>query len=433
MDKETILKWLIPQPPKPPPAVEPGLYHYMRQANGAYTRFHLRVERDEQGMLLANATAAARLTPTGVMMAKGLLDGEDEHTILTRLSERFRGGSAEERAEDLSRVADLIENLVAPGDNYPIVNLTDAALSPDASALIAPWEASLPLAPPAQLAALLDRLWEVGIPHVTFLAPLNPDSDHLVRAVERAEDLGMIAGVRARATALATGSLLEDLALAGVDHITVPHAAAETAVHDALLGDGDHAHLDGLYDAIRAQEVCPVAEIPLVKSTLNGLRPTLNRLLQNGVTNISFFAVAAPNEMGDEARGGALPARAMPQTADWVEEIAGEAQVRFIWQPPVMRDPAVSLAAQVQAGPRCAGDVAVRVEPDGRVIPPRGPYRSAGNVLQDEWGDIWDDAAFVRYREQVAAPTRCPECPGLVICAADCPREPRGWAQGVGE
>jgi radical SAM protein with 4Fe4S-binding SPASM domain len=123
----------------------------------------------------------------------------------------------------------------------------------------------------------------------------------------------------------------------------------------------------------------------------------------------------------------------MPQTADWVEEIAQRAQVRFIWQPPVMREPSLTLAAQVGAGPRCAGDVAVRVEPDGRVIPPRGPYRSAGNVLQDDWETIWDDPAFVRYREQVSAPTRCPECPGLVICAADCPREPRGWAQGVGE
>jgi radical SAM protein with 4Fe4S-binding SPASM domain len=405
----------------------------MRQADGAYTRFHLRVERDEQGMLLANATAAARLTPTGVMMAKGLLDGDDEHTILTRLSERFRGGSIEERAEDLRRVADLIENLAAPGDNYPIVNLTDAALSPDASALIAPWEASLPLAPPAQLTPLLNRLWEVGIPHVTFLAPLHPDPDHLVRAVERAEDLGMIAGVRARATALQSGTLLRDLALAGVDHITVPHAATKTAVHDALLGEGDGAHLVGIYDDIRAQEVCPVAEIPLVEPTLDQLRPTLDMLFRSGVTNISFFAIAAPNEMSDEARAGALPARAMPQTADWVEEIAQRAQVRFIWQPPVMREPSLTLAAQVGAGPRCAGDVAVRVEPDGRVIPPRGPYRSAGNVLQDDWETIWDDPAFVRYREQVGAPTRCPECPGLVICAADCPREPRGWAQGVGE
>jgi radical SAM protein with 4Fe4S-binding SPASM domain len=66
------------------------------------------------------------------------------------------------------------------------------------------------------------------------------------------------------------------------------------------------------------------------------------------------------------------------------------------------------------------------------VIPPRGPYHVAGNVLTDSWPYIWSNIAFVRYRERVSAPTRCPDCPGLVICEADCPREPAGWAQGVG-
>jgi radical SAM protein with 4Fe4S-binding SPASM domain len=103
--------------------------------------------------------------------------------------------------------------------------------------------------------------------------------------------------------------------------------------------------------------------------------------------------------------------------------------VRFIWQPPLERDPARSLAEQVQQGPRCSGDVAVRVEPDGEVIPARGPYRSAGNILTYEWPRIWNDQAFRQYRERVESPTRCDDCPGLAICAADCPRKQAGWAQ----
>ena len=35
---------------------------------------------------------------------------------------------------------------------------------------------------------------------------------------------------------------------------------------------------------------------------------------------------------------------------------------------------------------------------------------------------------FTRYRERVAAPTRCANCPGLALCVADCPREAAGWA-----
>ncbi|HUM71329.1 MAG TPA: SPASM domain-containing protein, partial [Chloroflexota bacterium] len=289
-------------------------------------------------------------------------------------------------------------------------------------------EVSIPLAAPEQLVPLLDRLWQVGIPHFTFLLPENPDLAYLVQAVERAEDLGMIAGARGRATDLVQSKLLRDVAQAGIDHMTVLVASATAEIHDALLGREDYGFVLPLLADIQANEVYPMVEIPLVESTLPGLAETLTTLQERGVHTFSFFAIVAPDGMDDVVRAGALPAQAMPQTAGWIEEMADALDVRFLWQPPVQRDPAQTLAAQVVHGPRCMGDVAARVEPDGRVIPPRGPYQSAGNVLTDEWQTIWQHDAFTRYRERVAAPTRCADCPGLALCAADCPREAAGWA-----
>ena len=98
-----------------------------------------------------------------------------------------------------------------------------------------------------------------------------------------------------------------------------------------------------------------------------------------------------------------------------------------------MRDPGIPLSKQVRMGPRCSDDLSIRVESHGDVIPARGPYRSAGNLLTDEWETIWNDDAFLRYRERVERPTRCAECPGLAICAADCPRKPAGWSQSYKE
>ena len=74
---------------KAEPMIQPGLYHAMQEADGMYTRFHLRVERDGTGMLIANATAAARLSPSGVVITKGLLDGKDVATVLSDLGKRF--------------------------------------------------------------------------------------------------------------------------------------------------------------------------------------------------------------------------------------------------------------------------------------------------------------------------------------------------------
>jgi radical SAM protein with 4Fe4S-binding SPASM domain len=433
MDKERLRRWFIPQRAKPPVPVPSGLYHYQRESDGTYTRFHLRVEPDGQGMLVANATAAARLSPTGVLMAYQLLNGRSPESVLKNVKAGYKGADTDTIQADVAKVSGLLNTLAAPGDNYPIINFNEIQTDIFQSQLMAPLEAAIPLAEPEKLVPILDKLWGIGIPHVTFLIPENPNAEYLVRAVERAEDLGLIAGVRGRATDLMQENLIPDLAMAGVDHITVLYAAADEAVHDPLVGAGDHGLMDDIYQIIQENEISGVAEIPLVETTFDVLRPTLERLSEAGIYTYSFFAIVAPDEMSAEERDGALTAQAMPQTAGWVEEIAGSAEVRFLWQPPVQRDPRLSLAEQVRQGPRCSGDAAVRVEPDGSVIPPRGPYLSAGNVLSDEWQTIWQNKAFKRYRERVEAPTRCLDCPGLVICEADCPREQSGWAQGVGE
>lgn len=432
MDKERLLRWMLPQRRKQPEPIPSGLYPYLHEADGSFTRFHLRVEPDGQGMLLANAAAAARLNPAGVMMVKELLDGASPDDVLEDVLTRFKGASRETVAADLQQVRGLLNNLASPEDNYPIINFNEIRVDVFESQLMAPLEVSIPLAAPEQINPLLDKLWDAGIPHVTFLLPEGADPVWATRAVERAEDVGLIAGVRGRATDLMQPGLLADLAQVGVDHVTVLYAAADPAIHDALAGAGDHGLMGDLYAVIQSLEGCAVAEIPLVEATVDTLHSTLDRLWDAGVRNFSFFAIVAPEGMGEAERAGALPAQAMPQIATWVEEIAHEADVRFIWQPPVQRDPSLTLAEQVRQGPRCSGDAAARIEANGDVIPPRGPYNVAGNLLRDTWPYIWSNVAFVRYRERVTAPTRCLDCPGLVICEADCPREPAGWAQGVG-
>lgn len=429
MVSEWLKNFFVFKRPKTPEFISPGLYHARHEAEGAIARFHLRVEGDGSGLLIGNAAAAARLSPTGVVIAKGLLDGLQESEILKKLAEYFRGASESVMRADIAQVNALIAGILRPGDTYPVFNLENAAFSPHGAKLIAPLQAVLPLADPKALLPLMDRLWEVGIPHVTLFAPEHPTLEFLVRAVEHAEDLGMIVGVRGLAGDLLPESLLSDLAVAGIDHVTVPYASVDAAVHDALYGLGDHAAVGEVMNWLEQNGICAVPEIPLLAGTINALEMTLAALMEMGADNLSFVAFATQDADRGSVADGAIAADAMPQVATMVEEAAGEVQARFIWEPPVQRDPSLSLAEQVRRGPRCAGDVAVRVEPDGEVIPPRGPYRSAGNLLRDSWDTIWNHETFRAYRERVEAPTHCDVCPGLTICAADCPREPAGWSQ----
>lgn len=428
MDWLKRLFTLKPAASKPLTPVEPGLYHTTRETDGRFTRFHLRVERDGTGMLIANASAAARLNASGVVIARGLLEDKEEAAILDDLKTHFEAPTEEILRKDIERVQDLVKAMLNPGDTYPVFSLEDPALSPYQSELIAPLQATLALAAPEQTLSILDRLWKVGIPHVTLSVPKDPTPQHLVRAIERAEDLGMIAGVRARATDLQHGTLLQDLWQAGVDHVTLLYAAPDPAIHDALCGEGDYEATLALFGWLQENQVAAVAEIPLISTTVPMVEESVTALMTLGADSLSFVAYATLDETL-ATEDGALHVDALLQVATRVEEAADLAQARFVWESPVERDPTQSLKAQVRRGPRCSAEVAIRVEPDGAVIPPRGPYRSAGNLLRDPWEAIWYDEAFRRYRERVEAPTRCDVCPGLALCAADCPREPQGWAR----
>ncbi len=428
MSPDLLERLFVPRLRRPSPPVAPGLYEYTRLREGQTTRFHLRVDPVGSGLLVANATAIALLSASGVVIAQGLLEGKTEDQILRALDEQFAGASLDQVRSDVARMAALIDDLADPNPLYPVFNLEDPAVSPLLARLIPPIEADIPMTELERLWPVVEQLWNAAIPHVTVVVGEAPDPAALVPVVQRASELGLICGVSGRASDLQAGTLVEDLVQAGIDHITAYFASAEPAVHDAIFGDGDHAAAVALFQRTEALELADVAHIPLIYPTLRGFDTTLRTLRDLRVPNAKFYAVATAGEVGD----GAIPAQALPQVASDVEDEADAAQVRYQWEPPVLRDPTVSLAEQVRRGPRCSSDLAVRVEPDGAVIPPRGPYVVAGNLLLEEWATIWQRDAFLRYRQRVESPTRCRTCPGLVICAADCPREPAGWSQPAG-
>ena len=247
--------------------VEPGLYHYLREVNGENTRFHLRVDSNGSGVLLANATAAARLRPSGSIIAKALLDGEDDASIVGKLRSSFHGVSDRRAVEDIERVRSILRNLEAPGDNYPILNLGDPSYAPDVAPLKKPLSADVPLAEPDVIVPILDRLWKEGIPHVTLIAPSGFERASLIRAIERSEDLGMIAGIRVRGSDLADEAFVTELATAGVDHVNLLFLSHNTDVHDAIAGVGDQAAARRAFGCVHASEVCAVAEVGLIEPT----------------------------------------------------------------------------------------------------------------------------------------------------------------------
>ena len=407
--------------------IAPGLYHFLNMDGDLPTRFHLRVDPDGAGMLLANAAEAAHLSPSGVLIVHGVLEGLEDAAITAEVRANFSGAGEAEVAEDLSRVRVLIEDLASPQDNYPITNFGGADESPDARRLGAPFRADVVQGEPSEIEPILARLWEAGIPHVTFLAQPGADMQGLVRLVECAGDIGMITGIRGVAAWFGK-QLIHDTAMAGLDHLTLVFASCDPAEHDAMVRAEDHRLVLEAFQHCHELELCPVAQVPLTDESVDELESIIEYVTGQGVCNFSFFAVACLDGEEEADAAGALPARALPQVATVVTEAAEEANARFIWEPPLKFDLRKSLADHIIAGPRTAGDVCIRVEADGSVFPARGRRESAGSILTQQWADIWSNECFTRYRESVEAPGRCATCPDLALCAAACPKDPSGWS-----
>jgi radical SAM protein with 4Fe4S-binding SPASM domain len=406
--------------------IEPGLYHYQRPTDGATARLHLRVDASGNGLLLANAACAVRLHPSGVVIAKGLLEGQNEDAIVQKLLKVFSGVTNQQAAADLKRVNSLIASLEKPHHDYPILNFADPSFSPHATPLERPISADVPLCKPFHMEPILRRLWDEGIPHVTIIVGKDPVEKDMVRAVEKAEDLGLITGVRGRGSDLVHCARIPDMAQAGLDHLDVYCLSIDEQIHDGLLGKNDYKNAIKAMIIAQKREVCPVAVVALVKPTLATIDGTLAAIAGHGVVNACLFAIATTDPADQSS--GALHADELVQAAAIAEETAERYHLRLLWYPPVRYNPELSLGDQICRGPRTSGDSAIRVDPDGYVVPARGPYHSPGNIVKQSWDTIANGAVYIDYRRRLESDTHCPTCPGLAICAADCPRNPEGWA-----
>lgn len=433
-----IKHWIWPKPaahPRLPESslVPAGIYHYPRERDGQNLRYHLRVERSGQGVLLAAASEGVRLSAAGVTIAKALLDGQPVNEVAESLP--FVNA-----ATVVKQIQHTIHSLGVPGPRYPIFDLIDPVASVGPHGLIAPFQADVVLGESADMPVILRSLWIAGIFHARFIDIEKAPLDRLAAAVEQAEDLGMITGIRGRASFLIEQKVIPRVAEMGLDYLVIPWGVT-TDRHAAIFGEADSGQLRAALGEIAKWEMAAVADAPLSADVTDSFEEEVRQLKGEGVRNFEVYSLAYVPAAANEKRAndpadvltsaGLRPfaADALRQWAGWIEDLADNQDVQISWLPSLECTHAHDFVALARGGPRAGGDISIRVEADGRVIPPRGPAVSAGRIQHDSWDQIWNHSAFRKFRSLIESERRCSVCPRLTICAADCPADPMGWAQ----
>ena len=426
-----------------------GVYHYRRENNAEKSRIHLRLDPDGHGTLIVNANRILHLNPTAALMAFFTLEGTSEKDSIRLIRQKYHVNSAQARA-DLGTVRGQIEELVRPDGACPIHELGLETVMPFSARPSAPYRLDLALTyrcnndcahcynveHPSLTAArsfdgagelttanwkrMLDKAWDLGIPHIIFTGGEPTLRDDLPELVAHAEKNGQITGLNTNARRLSDPGYVEKLVTAGLDHIQITVESNDAGVHDLMTGarGAFSQTIKGLKNAL-ASPLYVMTNTTMLRTNADTIPATLDFLADTGVSTVGLNALIHSGR-GSVVGTGLAESELAPllKIARQKTEKRGQ---RLIWYTPTQYCGFDPLALDLGVKGCTAALYNMCVEPDGGVLPCQSYYQQLGNLLQDDWDSIWNHDLAIRLRERQALPEKCSGCALLAECGGGCP------------
>ena len=359
-----------------------GVYHRQSAPSDQPPyRIHLRLQPDGSGILVVNAATVMHLNPTAAEYAYHFIKGTDAPVAAREVAARYRvsRGTALKDFEDF---ADRIQTLLSSQDVDPVAYLDFERVTPHATSLTAPLRVDCALtyrlpqgadpgdAPSrrvdrelgtAEWIEILDKMWQVGVPHITFTGGEPTLRDDLVELIRHAEATGQVCGLLTDGLKLADRNYLGELLMSGLDHIMMilhPKMPESWKALEILL----------------AEDVYVTVHLTITRANASNALADLEKLAGLGVKALSL-SFADPE----------LPAA----------ELAGRAaslglELKYDLPVPYSADNPVARETAGDASGEGAGKAWLYIEPDGDVLPAQGlAAQLLGNILRDPWESIY--------------------------------------------
>jgi len=410
---------------------------------GERSRVHLRVDADSSGLLLVNASRVMHLNPTAAFMARLALEGTPEKDALRQITHRYRVNS-QQASLDYAQFNAQLDQLLRPDGACPIHELDLEIVPPFSTRPSAPYRMDLAItyrcnndcthcynARPrdtmelttAQWKEVIDRLWDLGIPHIVFTGGEPTLSEDLPELVAYAEHKGQVAGLNTNGRRLSNPAYLCQLVDAGLDHVQITLESSDPAIHDRMVWARGawKQTVAGIQNAVESP-LFVMTNTTMLKTncpTPSHLRQTLEFLSSLNVPTVGLNALIYSGKGANVGTG--LNENALAPILDLARQFTQSHGQRLIWYTPTQYcnfDP-----MQLELGVKgcTAALYNMCVEPDGAVLPCQSYYQSVGNILTDSWESIWNHQLSSDLRERRFAPEKCFSCGLLSECGGGCP------------
>jgi radical SAM protein with 4Fe4S-binding SPASM domain len=268
--------------------------------------------------------------------------------------------------------------------------------------------------------AVLDRVWDVGIPHVCFTggeATLRPD---LVELVAYAQEKGLVAGLLTNGRRLSDADYVRSLVAAGLDHVQITLESHDAAIHDEMVGvqGAWEETVAGIRNSVDA-DVYLMTNTTLTDLNVPVIEETLDFLAGLGVQTVACNGLIYAGRGVDAGIG--IPEADLEPIMGLVRDKAAELELRLIWYTPTRYCEFNPLEHDLGVKGCSAARYNMCVEPNGDVLPCQSYFESLGNMLHDPWEAIWDSALANHLRSRAWLPDECKECPDVEVCGGGCP------------
>ena len=433
--------------PRPPAGL--GLHHYdVVLPDGREMRIHLRIEPSGAGVLFVDVTDVVHLNPTAAYMAQLALEEVPIASARAQVAARYQAVPLAQMERELRQVYDMIEEFRHPEGDCPTCQLSSTVeMSPLFSVEVnAPYKVDvaltygcnnecphcyneadrleMPSLPLTEWYAVIDRLCELGVPHLILTggeATLHPDLPEIIRY---ADGKGMVVGLNTNGRHIAHKPYMDELAAAGLNHVQVTLASNRAEFHDAMMGTTAFEQtVAGIQNAV-ASKVHVITNTTLMRNNMDHAEEIIEYIYDLGIRTFAMNGMIYSG--GGFAHPTAIPEEDMPPLLIRVRDKANELGMRFLWYTPTEYCRMSPVELEVGAKRCNAGEYSLCIEPNGDVLPCQSYYVSAGNILHDPWEQIWDGELFrsFRYREEdpkgYGLPEKCWTCPDLPLCGGGC-------------
>ncbi|MHA1713733.1 MAG: radical SAM protein, partial [Candidatus Ranarchaeia archaeon] len=316
-------------------------------------RFHIRHEVDG-GTLVIDASRLLFLNETALDYALAAIQAENEDQVISKIQQKY-AVSANVIKKDYRQLRDKILSFIKEPDIDPIETFDFDEAAPFSHTPTAPyrvdlaltyrcnnhcphcyvevdrrnWDSSKELST-EEWKKILDRLIEIGVPHVSFTGGEPTLRRDLVELVRYSEDIGIIAGLITNGRLL-TKQLVEDLVDAGIDYVQITLESHLPEIHDKMVGiQGAWKETVQGLDNFIPTDVYTITNTTLTKINLSSINGLVGFLAAKGQTTFAMNGLIYSGSGKDIANEYAIAEEDLGEILSEILMEATEHEMRLI-------------------------------------------------------------------------------------------------------